>query len=148
MTWFDANKKGTCSQCGCPVKEGDRLWAVRRGFYVCEADGLLREAAKDDQNMGPMEAGAMESLKLFPPEASSTALAQSMIRLARLLDRDEVNPRDEPNFHKEIRQTVAQLEGMYPSEPEDDTTATAQKKIARKMAGLDNNANGLDDWKY
>lgn len=133
MTWFDSTKKGSCSQCGCPVKEGDRLWAVRRGYYVCEADGLLREAAKDDQNMGAMEAGVTESLKAFPPEAGSTALAQAMIYLARLLDRDEVNPRDVPYFQKEIRQTIAQLEIMYPREPEDDTTATAQKRRAEKM---------------
>jgi hypothetical protein len=137
MTWFDAAKKGSCSQCVAPVAEGDRMWAVRRGYYVCEADGLLREAAKGEMSMGAMEAGVMESLKAFPPEATSCALAQSMIYLARLLDRDEVNPRDAPNFEKEIRQTVAQLECMYPPEPEDDITAAAQKKRARKMAGLD-----------
>jgi hypothetical protein len=136
MTWFDAAKKGSCSQCGCPIAEGDRMWAVRRGYYVCEADGLLREAAKGEMEMGAMEAGVTESLKAFPPEAGSSALAQAMIYLARLLDRDEVNPRDVPNFQKEIRQTVAQLEMMYPPEPEDDTTAKAQKKRAQKMAGL------------
>jgi len=112
------------------------MWAVRRGYYTCEPCGFLREESKETGNMGDVEAGVMKSLEAFPPEATSCALAQSMIYLARLLDREEVNPRDAPAFQKEIRQTVAQLEGMYPAEPEDDVTATAQKKRAAKMAGL------------
>jgi hypothetical protein len=88
-----------------------------------------------------MEASVTESLKEFPPEAGGTALAQSMIHLARLLDHDEVNPRDVPNFHKEIRQTIAQLKMEYPPEPEDDVTAKAQKRMNSKMTGL-------DDWDF
>ena len=133
MTWFNAKKDGLCSSCGAPVVEGDRMWAVRRGYYVCEADGLLREAAKDDTNMGRLESSVVESLKALPPEAGGSALAQSMLHLARLLDQDEVNPRDVPSFHKELRQTLAQLEIMYPAIPDDDATAEVNKKREARM---------------
>lgn len=138
MTWFTSTKKnGTCSQCGAPVAEGERMWAVRRGYYVCEADGFLRESTKDSTDMGALEAGVIESLKPFPPEAMGSVLAQSMLYLARQLDLGEATPRDVPNFSKEIRQSLAQLEIMYPPEPEDDATDEAQKRRERRMAGLD-----------
>lgn len=137
MTWFSAQRKGTCSSCGAPVNEGERMWAVRKGYYTCEPCGFLRESSQDSSAMGKLEAGVIESLKSFPPEVMGTALAQSMIHLARLLDHDEVNPRDVPNFSKELRQSLAQLELMFPPEPEDDNTAAALKRRERKLAQLD-----------
>jgi hypothetical protein len=119
------------------------MWAVRKGYYVCEADGLLREASKDSLDMGPLEASVVESLKVFPPEVMGTELAQGMLYLARLLDQNEVNPRDVPTFQKEIRQTLAQLMIMYPAEPEDDATAAAQKRRETQMAKL--NKENWDD---
>lgn len=112
------------------------MWAVRKGYYTCEACGLLREASRDSQDMGTLEASVVESLKKFPPEATGEVLAQAMLHTARLLDHDEVNPRDVPLFMKELRQTLAQLEIMFPAEPEDDDTAKAQKRISEKMTGL------------
>jgi hypothetical protein len=95
------------------------------------------EEAVTHSDQGAVESGVMESLKVFPPEALGTAPAQTMIYMARLLDRMEVNPRDVPAVSKEIRQALAQLEIMFPPVPEDDATAAAQKRRERKMAGLD-----------
>jgi hypothetical protein len=132
MTWFNAKKDGNCSHCGVPVEAGDRMWAVRRGYYVCEADGLLREASTNT-DMGRMESSVVESLKAFPPEVMGQELAQGMLYLARLLDHEEVNPRDVPTFQKEMRQTLAQLEIMFPPEPDDDATADVQKQRESRM---------------
>jgi hypothetical protein len=138
MTWFNAKKAGTCSSCGAPVAEGDRMWAVRRGFYTCEFCGISREESATGDNMGQMESSVVESLKAFPPEAMGSALAQSMIYLSRQLDHDEVNSRDVPNFSKEIRQALAQLEIAYPATPEDDETDRAQKRREKRLkTGLD-----------
>ena len=142
MTWFYSKKKdGSCSACGAPVDEGARMWAVRKGYYTCEPCGFLREQSKETGNMGQLEASVVESLKVFPPEVMGTELAQGMLYLAKLLDQNEVNPRDVPTFQKEIRQTLAQLMIMYPAEPEDDATAAAQKRRETQMAKLNK-----EDW--
>ena len=144
MTWFHSKQKnGHCSACGAPVTEGERMWAVRKGYYTCEPCGFLRESSNETGDMGQLEASVVESLKVFPPEVMGTELAQGMLYLARLLDQNEVNPRDVPTFQKEIRQTLAQLMIMYPSEPEDDATASAQKRREQKMAEL--NKGDWDD---
>ena len=136
-SWFEARKKdGSCSACGVPVAEGERMFAVRRGYYTCEPCGFLRESAEVSGDQGAVEASVVESLKAFPPEAYGSAIAQSMLYLARQLDRSEVGSRDVPAFTKEIRQGLAQLAIMYPPTPEDDATDAAQKRRDKKMAGL------------
>jgi hypothetical protein len=138
VSWFDARKDGACNQCGAPVSEGERMWSVRRGYYTCEPCGFLREqASSGDGEQGAIEAGVIESLKAYPPEAMGTGIAQMMLYQARLLDRSEASARDVPTISKEIRQAQAQLELMFPPTPEDDATDAAQKRRDRKMAGLD-----------
>lgn len=137
MTWFNAKKNGSCSSCGAPVTEGELMWAVRKGFYCCEFCGVQREDSQDRADLGRLESSVVESLKAFPPEVMGTELAQGMLYLSRLLDHEEVNPRDVPTFQKEIRQTLAQLMIMYPTEPEDDNTDDAQKRRETRLAGLD-----------
>ena len=59
------------------------MWAVRKGYYTCEPCGFLREESRETGNMGALEASVSESLKAFPPEATGTALAQTVLYLAR-----------------------------------------------------------------
>jgi hypothetical protein len=43
MSWFEAKRDDSCSQCGAPVTEGARMWAVRKGYRTCELCGIMRK---------------------------------------------------------------------------------------------------------
>lgn len=134
-SWFPAKKTGSCRYCNRDIAVGDRMYCASRGVYMCEGCGKGRESGTDS-DMGAIEAGVVESLGKFPPEAAATALGQSLLYLGRLLDRGDVNAREIPQFSKEIRQALAQLEMQYPAVPEGDGTDEAKKRRERRLAGL------------
>lgn len=122
------------------------MFAVRRNYYACGPCGLLREANQaSGAYRGLMETSVINTLKSFPPEASDEAMAQSMLNMARLIDREEVNARDVPVFHKELRQTIAQLILLFPSVPEDDETDKAQQRRASVLESIAAEARDWDD---
>lgn len=125
-TWFSAKKDGNCGKCGAPIEAGDRMYAQRKGMYVCEQCGQIAEQLPEDS--GPMVTSVLANLDEFPPEVREGSLAQAMLYMARQLDMGEVAARDVAGFIKEIRQNYMQLRALYPPSGEEDETDFMAKR--------------------
>lgn len=129
-TWFPAKRAGKCSHCNLPIEAGQDIFAKSAGVYLCSGCGLLAE--NTEEALGSMEAGVMEDLSAFPPEAVKGTIAQSMLYLARQLDMGDVSPREVGNYTKELRLSLLQLKDLYPVADGEDETDKARGKRERR----------------
>lgn len=125
--WIEESEhKGSCVRCHESIDKGARIYWVRRGVVMCELCGSLAE--HEEPEVGYIERGVLNDLAHLPEEASDTTLAQTTLYMARAMDRNEVAPRDVAPYNKEMRQNIAALKEMYPSEGEDDITDQSRSK--------------------
>jgi hypothetical protein len=129
--WFEAKRDGKCKNCKKPVAKGDEMYAKSAGVYLCGECGLVAENTGPD--LGPVEQAVEDDLATFPAEARRSAIAQSMLYMARQLDANDVSPRDVTNYTKEIRLGLLTLKDMYPPAEEADETELARQKRERRM---------------
>lgn len=80
---------------------------------------------------GPVELAAKRDLRLLSAEARQSALAQSVLQLARTLDRGLLELKDEPAFVREIRIAMQALREMSPARAGDDVDELRARRAAR-----------------
>jgi hypothetical protein len=134
--WIEARRDGRCQHCGKAFAPGDQIWAKSAGvYYGAECGcGLLDENSA--VSAGEIEASVLADLARLPLEAGDTALAKSMLYLARQLDARDVAPREVTNYTKEIRLAFLSLKDEYPvGEENDETDEARQRRVRRREAG-------------
>lgn len=131
--WITATKDGKCKHCTQPVMTGESLYAKSRGVYLCTACGTTAELTEGMVTAGGIEEAALKDLQTFPEEARETAMAVSMLYLARQLDQGDVSPREVTLYTKEMRLLLMQLRDLFPVEGEEDVTDKAQQNRERRM---------------
>jgi hypothetical protein len=130
--WIEEAERGiTCVKCKSKVAKGDRFWYHRKGVYMCELCGSMAE--HEEPEVGAVEQGVLTDLAEMPDEASGTTLAQITLKMARDIDRDEIQPRDLAPYNKEMRQNIAALKELFPPAGEDDPTDIARKNRERML---------------
>jgi hypothetical protein len=92
---------------------------------VCEACG--KDIEENGVPAGEVEQGVLNDLGKLPDEASTSSIAKASLKIARVLDSNEISPRDMAPLIKELRQNRAALLSLYPPEEDDDPTETARK---------------------
>lgn len=130
-TWFDAERKGKCSNCRKAVAVGDEMYAKSKGVYLCSDCGTLAEATAPET--GAQEKSCLYFLEKLPEEAVNGPLAQGMLYLARQLDQNDVSPREVTNYTKEIRLNMMQLRDLFPPDEGDDDTDIVRQRRERRM---------------
>lgn len=135
--WMASSKSAKCFRCGGEVAPDDKVYRKSAGVYLCAGCGVLAEA--EPPEVGEIEQGVLNDLDKFPDEARDTAIAKSMIKLARKLDDEDVPPREIPNFTKDIRIGYMQLRDLFPAQDENDATQQARdtrERRAREINGI------------
>ena len=132
-SWFEAKKDGKCKHCGYEVTAGEQMYAKGKGVYLCRSCGLSAEATSGMVVAGGIEEATLRDLGNFPEEARETAMAVSMLYLARQLDMGDVSPREVTLYTKEMRLQFMQLKDLYPETPDNDDTDKARQRRERRM---------------
>lgn len=135
--WLQSNKSQKCFRCAGQVEPGDRIYRKQAGVYLCAGCGVLAEG--EPATVGRVEQGVLNDLDKLPDEARDTAIAQSMLELARDIDNGDVSPREKPNYTKDIRIGYMQLRELFPAQEDDDPTQlarNARERRAREQFGM------------
>jgi hypothetical protein len=135
--WLESTRTQKCAKCKSAIEVGDQVYRKQASVYYCVGCGLTAE--NEALVVGAIEQGVEDDLATLPDEANKTALAQSMLKLARALDMDDVPPREVPGYTKEIRLLYMQLRDLFPATEGEDPTSQAQDirdRRAREMGGI------------
>jgi hypothetical protein len=129
--WLESNREQKCRECRADIEVGQDIYRRQPGVYLCTACG--QKAESEPRVLGDVEQAVEDDLARMPGEARKTVIAQTMLKLARQIDADDVGTREMFQYTKELRLMFMQLRDLFPEHEENDPTQKAREDRERRM---------------